>query len=126
MKHLNIMLTVFLMMMLFGVTGSSEDAVINSREEAIKYYKEKFNAINPRAKKIKKFDFSRSPSITNEDLVCLKFFPDLTSLIFSGKNINDETFKFLQDKEDLEFISFSDTSVTGEGFNYIKKFTAVP
>jgi hypothetical protein len=92
----------FMILAIFLITslGTSKNALINNREEALDFYKKKYGAINPYSKTIS-FHFARADKITNKDLEHLKYFPDLSYISLGGENITDDTLEFLKDKTEL-------------------------
>lgn len=121
MKLKSIVFPIFLLIVYSTVGFSMEKIRINNRDDAVKYYKEKFRAIRFHKKgKEVSFDFSDSKILTNDDLKYLKYFPETTVVLFGGNGVSDKALKYLEDKENLVTLGLYNTNVNGEGFRFLR------
>lgn len=113
---------IVLFIVIHGVESQSMN--IKSREDAVKFYEQKFEAIefNSIEKEVN-FDFSAIDNLANDDLIYLSFFPDTGIIHLGGKNITDESFKNFKELKNLRILTFDCTKITGEGVKYLTKLT---
>ncbi|HNX24803.1 MAG TPA: hypothetical protein PKG60_12210, partial [Spirochaetota bacterium] len=98
MKLIRTIVSVFIILIIPSVGSFSvEKLKIESRDDAIKYYKESFKAIrfHKNGKEVS-FDFSDSKKLTDDDLIYLKFFPETTVALFGGRGVSDRALEYLK------------------------------
>lgn len=68
------------------------------------------------------FDCSTTP-LTDEDVKYMAFFPNVTDILITGRDITDKSLEFFIDFYYIRGLFFKNTSVTGVGFTNLKKAT---
>jgi len=99
---------------------SEDTAGVKNRNDAILYFKSKMKYFRLNKKNnLVSFDCSIPIGLTDNDLKYLVFFPEVSSIHLSDKNISDYPFYYFQNLKKLSAISLISTSVTGNGFKYL-------
>ncbi|HOQ11753.1 MAG TPA: hypothetical protein PK104_05260 [Spirochaetota bacterium] len=99
---------------------SQEDYSIKTRDEAISFYKAKGVSLYFEGNdRLRSFDSSRPCGLIDGDLKFLRFFPEVSGVHLSDREITDSVFYFLKDLKNISAISLYNTKVTGEGFRFL-------
>jgi len=110
---------------IYGVESQSmERKNIQNRDDAVKFYEQKFGAIEfNNVEKEVDFDFSSAENLVDEDLIYINYFLDTGVIHLGGKKITDQVFVNFKELKNLRVLTFDGTKIMGEGVNYLTKLT---